>query len=97
MYFVYIIETEDGQFYTGQTKDLARRLREHMTGVRPGAVYLRMHRPKYLVYLEACPDRSTAIRREREIKRNRHLKMSLVGTRRDLNEVIETEKEYLRP
>ncbi len=94
MYFVYIIETEDGKLYTGQTNDLARRLREHLNGGRPGAVYLRMHRPKYVVYIEECPDRRTAIRREQEIKRDRRLRMSLINQRRDILEVIETEKSY---
>ncbi|NWF96891.1 MAG: GIY-YIG nuclease family protein [Candidatus Thorarchaeota archaeon] len=93
-YFVYIIETDDGTYYTGQTNDLLRRFREHMSGAASGAAYLRMHKPMYLVYLEEVPDRKTALAREREIKRKRKLRMSLVGSRRDLREVVASERDY---
>ena len=96
MYFVYIIETEDGTYYTGQTNDLPRRFSEHVSGSKNGAAYLRSHKPKYLVYLEECESRGDALRRELQIQRNRRLKLHLVdkGFRRDLREVIETEKSY---
>ncbi|MEM2142927.1 MAG: GIY-YIG nuclease family protein [Candidatus Thorarchaeota archaeon] len=94
MYFVYIIETEDGQYYTGQTNNLLRRVQEHLSGGRHSAVYLRMHRPKYLVYIEECETRREALKREQEIKRDRRLKRSLVGPRRDLLEVIDSERSY---
>ena len=90
MFFVYIIETEDGTYYTGQTNDLERRLTEHLSGSSKSARYLRMHRPRYLVYLESCETRSQAMRRERQIQRNRRLKMSLIGPRRDLREFVES-------
>ncbi len=94
MYFVYIIETADGTYYTGHTNDLARRLSEHLSGGPKSARYLRMHRPEYVVHLEEFRTRSEAIRRERQIQRNRRLKMSLIGPRRDIREVIATELEY---
>jgi len=89
MYYVYIIETEDGTYYTGQTNCLMRRLKEHMSGNSRSAAYFRMHPPRFLVYVEECPTRADAMRREREIKRSRRLKMALVGKRRDdIREVI---------
>lgn len=96
VYFVYIIETEDGTYYTGQTNDLFRRFSEHISGTKNGAAYLRSHKPRYLVYLEECDSRGDALRRERQIQRNRRLKLHLVGTgfRRDLREVIEAERSY---
>jgi predicted GIY-YIG superfamily endonuclease len=94
MYFVYIIETEDGHYYTGQTSNLLRRFQEHLSGGRHSAGYLRMHKPKYLVHIEECGSRGSALKRESEIKRSRRLKRTLIGTRRDLLEVIESEKSY---
>jgi putative endonuclease len=94
MFFVYIIETEDGTYYTGQTNNLLRRFKEHISNTSKSAFYFRMHKPKYLVHLEEVETRSQAIQRELEIKRNRKLKQSLIRTRRDLREVIETEESY---
>ena len=94
MYYVYIIETEDGTYYTGQTNDLYRRLQEHLSNNSKSASYFHIHKPKYLVYLEELETRSDAMKREREIKQNRKLKLSLIGNRRDLWEVIESEESY---
>jgi len=64
---VYMIECEDGTLYTGVTTDIARRFREHCQG-RRGARYLRGRHPVGVVYLERGHDRSSALRREAEIK-----------------------------
>jgi putative endonuclease len=69
MFYVYIIETEDGTYYTGQTNDLLRRFKEHLSNTSKSALYFRMHKPRYLVYLEEVASRSEAIQRELEIKR----------------------------
>lgn len=66
MYFCYILECADGTFYTGWTTDPARRTRTHNRGA--GARYTRTRRPVRLVYVETQPDRSEAMRRERQIK-----------------------------
>ena len=94
MFYVYIIETEDGTYYTGQTNDLLRRLQEHLSNTSKSASYFHMHKPRYLVYLEELDSRAEAMLREREIKQNRKLKLSLIGNRRDLYEVIESEESY---
>ena len=93
-YFVYVIETEDHTYYTGQTNDLSRRFKEHVARKSQSASYFRMHAPKYLVYVEEVESRAKALRRERQIKLHRRLKMSLIGSRRDLLEVIDSEASY---
>ncbi|MCH7225824.1 GIY-YIG nuclease family protein [Verrucomicrobiaceae bacterium E54] len=55
----------DGQFYTGLTSDLRRRLEEHNSGEVPST----KHRtPFRLVYYEACPSRVDAAAREKYLK-----------------------------
>jgi len=94
MYFVYIIETEDGTFYTGMTNDLARRMSEHVSNTSRSATYLRAHKPKYVVYTCECRTRGDAMRLENRIKRDPKFKQECIGSRRDIHEVIESELSY---
>ena len=64
---VYIILCADDSLYTGITTDVARRFAQHAAG--RGAKYFRGHVPLRLVYLEGGHDRSSAGKREAEIKR----------------------------
>ena len=66
---VYIILCSDNSLYTGITTDVERRFSQHFTGT--GAKYFRGRSPQRLVYLEVGHDRSSASRREVEIKRLR--------------------------
>jgi len=66
MYFTYIIECLDGTLYCGITTDVKRRFKEHREG--KGGNYTRSHKPLKIVYTEKCKDRSTALKREIEIK-----------------------------
>jgi putative endonuclease len=76
--FCYIIECSDGTFYTGWAVDAERRLKVHNAG--RGARYTRARRPVKLVYVEPQPDRTTAMKRERAIKRlTRAGKQALIG------------------
>ena len=78
MYLVYILECQDGSLYTGITNDLARRLRQHQQG--EGGHYTRAKQARKIVYTEEHPDRSSALRREAQIKRwPRKKKLSLVS------------------
>jgi len=63
---VYIILCSDDSLYTGITTDLERRFRQHGTG--KGAKYFRGRRPVRVVYFESGHSRSSAARREAEIK-----------------------------
>lgn len=64
---VYILECGDGTLYTGISDDMERRLRLHAQG--KGAKYTRGRGPLTLRYREQCPDHSTALKREAQIKR----------------------------
>lgn len=65
-YFVYILECEDGSLYTGITTDIERRFVEHQNGI--GSSFTRAKKAKRIVYTEQYPDRSSAQKREAEIK-----------------------------
>ena len=66
IWHVYSVECKDGSFYTGVTTDLRRRLLEHNAG--KGGAYTRSKRPVKLLFQEIHPNRSSALKREAEIK-----------------------------
>lgn len=66
MYYVYILECKNGSLYTGITTDVKRRLAEHISG--KGGHYTRAQEIERMVYTEEHPNRSTALKREAEIK-----------------------------
>lgn len=65
---VYIIESKSKALYTGITTDLDRRFTDHKEK-RKGARFFRISDPKKIVFREAHPDRSSATKREIEIKK----------------------------
>jgi putative endonuclease len=65
-YFVYILECEDGSLYTGITTDVERRFAEHKSGI--GSNFTRAKKAKRIVYTKQYPGRSSASKREAEIK-----------------------------
>ena len=65
--YCYIVECADGTYYTGWTVDPERRVATHNKG--HGARYTRMRLPVKLVYVEEQPNRTTAMIRERAIKK----------------------------
>ncbi|MCA9372323.1 GIY-YIG nuclease family protein [Candidatus Woesebacteria bacterium] len=67
-YFCYIVRCADGSLYTGITTDIQRRLKEHNSKSIRGAKYTRFRLPVKLVHSEQFPDRSSAMKREYEIK-----------------------------
>jgi putative endonuclease len=67
-WFVYIIRSDDDSLYTGVTTDVARRFDEHADGPR-GARYFNGRKPVEVVYTEQGHTRSSASRREAEIKK----------------------------
>ncbi len=69
---VYIIRCADKSYYTGITNDLERRLKQHNGEQKGGAKYTSHRRPVALVYTESSPDRSSATRRELQIKALSH-------------------------
>ena len=69
-WFVYILRCGDGTFYTGITKDVGRRCRQHNEGT--ASRYTRSRCPVRVVYHEVQPDQSSALRREAAIKAMSH-------------------------
>ena len=67
MYYCYLLRCADDTLYTGVTTDLVRRLEEHNDG--RGSRYTASRRPVRLVWKEGHADRSSAQKREAEIKR----------------------------
>jgi putative endonuclease len=69
-FYVYILQCVDGTYYTGYTKDLDMRTRQHESG--KGAKYTKSHRPQRVAYVELFGTRSAAMKRERQIKKLSH-------------------------
>lgn len=65
--YCYIVECADGTYYTGWAVDPEKRVKVHNAG--RGAKYTKMRLPVKLVYVEEQPDRVTAMKRERAIKK----------------------------
>ena len=65
-YYTYVLLSErDGNFYTGYTKDLIKRLEEHDKGE---VVSTKARRPLKLIYWEGCLNQQDATRREKYLK-----------------------------
>ena len=76
---VYIVKCSDKTFYTGITNNIKLRLETHNLG--KGAKYTKSRLPVILVYLEPVDDKSSALRREIEIKKlNRSQKINLINS-----------------
>ena len=69
-FYVYILLCMDGSFYTGYTKDMNERIKQHENG--KGAKYTKAHTPRKLAYFEIFNSRSQAMKRERTIKKLTH-------------------------
>ena len=75
-----MLRCADDTIYTGVAKDVQRRLLEHNEDNVKGAKYTRARRPVVLVYSELCDSRSSACKRESEIKKlSRAEKLLLIG------------------
>ena len=66
-YYVYMLRCNDNSIYTGMTNNLENRVKVHNSG--KGAKYTRSRKPVKLIYSETLPDRSSALKREAEIKK----------------------------
>jgi putative endonuclease len=90
-YFVYILTNAERHtvLYIGITNDLERRRNEHSLG--RGSAFARQYNAHKLIYFEAYPDPTSAIAREKQLKRwSRTKKEALIARsnpeRRDLFE-----------
>jgi putative endonuclease len=88
-YWVYILKCSDGSYYTGSTRNLDLRVRQHMLGTV--ASYAKSRLPVDLVYAESCDSPRQAKAWEKQIKGwSRAKKEALI--RGDINALVELSK-----
>ena len=68
-FFTYVLENPEGKFYIGQTSNLGKRLANHNQTDTAQGKYTRKNGPWQLAWSEEHPSRSSAMIREKEIKK----------------------------
>jgi len=66
-HFVYILQCSNGTYYTGYTKNIENRIKEHNN--KHGVKYLKGRLPVKLVYVKEYRYYKNALNRERNIKK----------------------------
>ncbi|TMM47703.1 GIY-YIG nuclease family protein [Colwellia ponticola] len=78
-WWVYLLRCKDNSLYAGVTTDIHRRTNEHNNS-KLGAKYTLARRPVSLAYLEQADDKSSACKREYQIRQlSKVKKEQLVG------------------
>ena len=72
-YYIYMLKCADESLYTGIATNISRRVDEHNNSEK-GAKYTKARRPVELVYSEESENRSSASKREYEIKKMTRIK-----------------------
>jgi putative endonuclease len=89
MFYNYIlVSLKNGEFYTGFTDNLVRRLKEHNQGLNFST---KRYLPWKLIYYEACLDKDDALRREKYLKTTQGIRM----VKRRLKEYIYKSRKNL--
>lgn len=65
-YFVYVMLCDDESMYIGQTDNLERRWKEHVTGT--AARHTKLHKPLRVIHYEELESRDDAVKREQDLK-----------------------------
>ncbi|MSR87866.1 MAG: GIY-YIG nuclease family protein [Candidatus Zambryskibacteria bacterium] len=65
MFYAYVLESKEGELYTGYTGDLKKRVDEHNQGLNSST---KRYRPWKLIYYEASLSGEDARRREGYLK-----------------------------
>jgi len=70
MYYVYILKSDSGRFYIGQTDNLDRHLYQHNNDIfiNKNSFTNHLKGTWHLVYYESFDTRSDAVKREKQIK-----------------------------
>ena len=77
--YCYLLKCNDETLYCGISNDVNKRVANHNKG--RGAKYTKNRLPVQLVYVEECCDKSSAAKREYQIKKlNRAAKLILVNS-----------------
>jgi len=66
IFCTYVIECDDGSYYIGQTDNLKRRWREHLSG--KGAQWTKTHKPLQIAHFEENSSREEAVAKEKNWK-----------------------------
>ena len=78
VFYVYILELQDGRLYVGHTNELVRRHQEHQRG--KGSRTSRVFGVGKILYVESHPDRASAMKREAQLKKwSRAKKQALIN------------------
>jgi putative endonuclease len=78
VWYLYLIECNNGAYYAGITNDVNARYAAHADG--HGAKYTKANPPRRLLGSKAYPDRSSAARAEWQIKQlPREEKLAFLG------------------
>ncbi|MBE0686060.1 MAG: GIY-YIG nuclease family protein, partial [Anaerolineaceae bacterium] len=82
--YCYVILCENQSFYTGWTKNISSRFKQHKSG--NGSRYTKQNKPVKVIYWKTCKDKSSAMKREIEIKKlnRKHKERLISGWRKDL-------------
>lgn len=89
-WWVYLLRCNDNSLYAGVTTDVHRRIDEHNNS-KLGAKYTRAKRPISLAYLEEADNKSTACKREYQIRQLTKLKKEQLVSKysqRDAEDII---------
>ena len=91
--YMYILECANGNYYTGSTTDLEKRLKQHKNG--EGANYTKKYLPVKLVYFEKYERIDEAFYREKQVQGwSRKKKEALIsGQLEELHELAECKNE----
>ncbi|HOW35519.1 MAG TPA: GIY-YIG nuclease family protein [Candidatus Omnitrophota bacterium] len=66
MWYLYILECKNGQFYTGITDDIEQRFMEHKDG--KGGHFTKKYGTNRLLYHKSFPAKHEAVLREKQVK-----------------------------
>lgn len=91
---VYIVKCSDGTLYTGISNDVEGRIRDHNRG--RGAKYTKYRSPVSLFYYEAHQDKSSALKREYEIKQMPKSRKEQLGSRENKPFLENVDGEFTR-
>ncbi|MBI4946134.1 MAG: HsdR family type I site-specific deoxyribonuclease [Bacteroidetes bacterium] len=66
VFYVYVIECDDGSLYKGQTENIEKRYQEHLIGI--GADWTKTRKPQKIIHYEIYNTREEAVKRESDLK-----------------------------
>lgn len=73
MFYIYVLESmKNGEFYTGFTGDVKKRIEEHNHGLN---ISTKNGVPWKVIYYEACINKQDAVRREKYLKTSQGIRL----------------------